>query len=145
MRSRPRRRAKTPQGEGREFEGRFAELFDCEPQKGSGSLWYAKLDVNDGQILWTLKYSERGRLKFDNYDVNDDLMREAQAAINGQGGVGSNTMPGVATQDVDGNVFVVLRAEDFARIVTDDITYVRPPRSEIKRARASTPLLLRDD
>ena len=146
MRSRPRRRPETtPQGEGRVFEGRFATLFGVEPQKASGSLWYAKLDVADGQILWTLKHSDKGRLKFDSYDVADDLMREAVQAINGQGGVGSSTMPGVATQDADGNVFVTLRAEDFARMVTENIKYVAPPTDEVKRARSRVPLLLRDD
>jgi hypothetical protein len=138
-------RSDTPQGAGRVFEKVFAKLFGCEPVKGSGSQWHAKLDVADGQILWSLKHSNRGRLKFDNYDVADDLFPEVVAAINGQGGVGSTTIPGVATSDDDGNIFVVLRAEDFARMVTEDVKYVAPPADEVKRKRSRIPLLLRDE
>lgn len=139
------RPGESAQKTGRRFERFFANLFGVDPQRGSGNLWYAKMDVGDGAMLWNLKFSEQEVLRFGKYRVRD-LLREAEQAINGQGGVGGSIIPGVAIAEEDGEVFVSLRAEDFLRIVRSDVvTHVVPSRGEQKRQRARVPALLRDE
>lgn len=135
-----KRAGETAQQSGRRFEKFWARLFGVEPVKGSGSLWYAKMDVGDGAILWSCKYTDAA-----SFSLTKDLMREVEKAINAPGGSGGSTLPGIATS-LDGEVFVTLRAEDFLRIFkAEDARYIVPSRAEQKRNRARTPSLLRDD
>jgi hypothetical protein len=121
------------------FESIWAKIFGVKPQPGSGNKWFAPMDVGDGSILWNLKHSERGILRFDTYRVRD-LMREAQDATESP-----NVLPGVATSE-DGEQFVILRAEDFVRLCeTGEYRYITPSRAEIKRQRGNIPALLRDE
>jgi len=138
---RPRRRpGESPQRHGRRFEEFWAKLFGVRPQKGSGNVWHAKMDVGDGSILWSCKHTDR-----ESFSLSRQLMREAQEAITGPGGVGGQTMPGLATS-IDGEVFVTLRAEDFLRLISSpQARYIEPSKGEQKRARARIPSLLRDD
>lgn len=129
----------TPQESGRRFETFWAKLFGVKAVKGSGSLWYAKMDVGDGAILWSCKHTEA-----ESFRITRELMKEAERAINGNGGVGGSTLPGIATS-LEGEVFVTLRAEDFLRMVAAEVKYVRPSRADQKRINAKTPLLLRDE
>jgi hypothetical protein len=71
-------------------------------------------------------------------------MQEAQKAILGQGGVGGDTIPGIATS-VDGEVYVTLRAEDFLKIFQEDSKWIPQSKGEEKRARSRIPALLRDE
>lgn len=141
MRSR-RRPGETPQAAGRRFERFWAALFGVTPIKGSGSLWYAKLDVGDGSILWSCKHTDAA-----SFSITRELLAEAQRAVTGQGGVGGDTIPGLAVA-IDGGaeVVVALRAEDFLRLLqTSARTYIEPSKGEAKRARASLPALMRED
>lgn len=128
----------TPQDRGRDFEKRWAERMGSEPTPGSGNKWYAKQDVADGSVLWSCKSTDAA-----SFSVTKDLMREVVQAINGQGGVGGGVIPGIAL-DVSGDEFVVLRAEDYIRMVTEQVAYLRPSPGEAKRQRGSVPSLLRD-
>ncbi len=130
---------KTAQDEGRVFEKQFAESLGTKPQKGSGNIWTARLDVADGAILWSCKWTGD-----QSFRLSMSLMKEAQDAITGQGGMGGSTIPGVATC-VDDEVLVTLRAEDFLRLVTDNVKYIVPSKGEAKRSRSRIPALLRDD
>lgn len=132
------RPGETPQKAGRRFEAFWASLFGVEPVKGSGSLWYAKLDVSDASILWSCKHTEDKSFR-----VSSDLMREAQQAITGQGGVGGETIPGIATS-VDGDVYVTLRAHDFLSLFQKEGKWIPKSKGEEKRARSRIPSLLRD-
>lgn len=134
------RRDEAPQKTGRRFERFWSKVFGVEPQKGSGNLWYAKLDVPDGgAILWSCKFTEA-----DSYRVSRDDIREAETAARGQGSSGE-MIPGYATAISGGEVFVTLRADDFLRLFTDQVRYITPSRGEQKRARAKVPALLRDE
>lgn len=133
------RPGETPQKAGRRFEAFWASLFGVKPIKGSGSLWYAKLDVADGgSILWSCKHTDN-----QSFRISRELMAEAQQAILGQGGVGGDTIPGIATS-VDGEVYVTLRADDFLRIFQEDSKWIPQSKGEEKRARSRIPSLLRD-
>jgi hypothetical protein len=137
----PRRRPdETSQVHGRRFERFWAALFGVKPVKGSGALWYAKLDVNDASILWSLKHTDS-----ESFRLHKGLMSEAEHAIHGPGGVGGSTIPGIATS-VDGEVFVTLHAEDFIRLMKNNKGgYIPPTKSEGKRTRAKTIGILRDE
>jgi len=129
-----------PQKRGRRFESYWASLFGVKPIKGSGSLWYAKLDVADGgSILWSCKHTED-----QSFRMTKGLMREAQEAILGQGGVGGQTIPGMAIS-VDGEVFVTLRAEDFMALYQKDGKWIPKSKGEEKRARSKIPSILRNE
>ena len=132
------RPGESPQKAGRRFEAFWASLFGVEPVKGSGSLWYAKLDVNDASILWSCKHTDS-----QSFRISRELMAEVQQAILGQGGVGGETIPGIATS-VDGEVYVTLRADDFLRIFQADSKWIPKSKGEEKRARSRIPSLLRD-
>jgi len=138
------RAGETAQKTGRRFEAFWSKRLGVEPQKGSGNLWYAPMDVGDGAMLWSLKFSEQDELRFGKYRMKD-LIREVEGHINGQGGMGGSTIPAVATSE-GSEVFVSLRAEDFLRIIKSDaVAYLPPSRGEQKRARARVPALLREE
>lgn len=129
---------KTAQERGRIFEKTFAKLLGAKPQKGSGSLWFAKLDIADGVILWSLKLTDKK-----SFSLKKSLMREVDQAIHGQGGIGGDVIPGVAVS-VDGEEYVVLRAQDFLGLVTEGVKYAPMDKAESKRARAGIPAILRE-
>ncbi len=136
MRSRP---GETPQQSGRRFERFFAKLFGVEPTRGSGNLWFAKLDVGDGSITWSLKWTSKS-----SFSMTRELLREADRAVHENG---DNSIPGVAVSVDDGaEVFVTFRASDLMRLLsTEQARYVTPTKSEQKRRIASTPSILRDE
>jgi len=129
----------TPAQRGRLFESVWAKIFGVEPQRGSGNKWYAKMDVADGQILWSLKHTDK-----ESFSVSKKLFGEVQQAIFGMGGVGGTTIPGIATE-VGEDQYVTLRAEDFMRLMTENVRYITPSVDEQKRSRANTPMLARDE
>lgn len=129
---------KTPQNRGRDFENEWAERLGTTPQRGSGNLWYAKMDVGDGTILWSCKHTDA-----DSFRVNKELISEVQRAINGPGGIGGDAIPGAAIQ-AGGEAYVVLRADDFLRLAQEEVKHVRPSKAEEKRVRSRIPNLLRE-
>ena len=123
-----------PQEKGRLFERIWAKLLGAQPQPGSGNQWFAKMDVADGEILWSLKYTEKK-----SFSLTKELMREVEKEVT------PGVIPGIATS-VDGEQFVTLRAEDFIRLAsTDAMKYITPTKAEQKRARSKVPNLFRDD
>src|SRR4051812_10344961 len=100
-----RRPGTTPQNEGGRFEKFWARLFGTEPTRGSGNIWYAKLDVGDIRFLWSCKFTDA-----ESFRVSKGTIREVQDAINAPGGIGGSAIPGVATA-IDGGseVLVTLR------------------------------------
>lgn len=123
---------KTPQEEGFEFEKWFANLFDAKLQPGSGSQWFAKLDVDGNTILWSLKSTSK-----DTLTLSRAILREA---IEHAGRAGM--MPGWAGQ-VDGERLVVLRADDLARLFEEQATLRRQRKADARRDRAKLPVALR--
>lgn len=130
-----KRPGESAQRTGYRFERYFASLFGAKPTKGSGSHWTAKMDVADGTILWNLRHTDAASFR-----VTKDLMSETVAAINGPGGVGGDTIPGIAIS-VQGEIYTILRAEDFVSLLTSDegVKYIRPSKAEAKRRRATIP------
>lgn len=128
------------QQRGRAWERFWAKLFGVEPQRGSGNQWFAKLDVGDGSILWSLKYTDA-----ESFRLSKDIMREAESAVSGLGGVGGSTIPGAAIS-LSGNAYVVLGADDFLRLLAaEGAQYIVPSKADQKRSRAAVPGILRDD
>lgn len=136
MRARP---GETPQKSGRRFERFWASLFGKEPTKGSGNQWFMKLDVADGTITWSLKWTSN-----ESISLSKKMIREA---IEGIYKNGDNSIPGIAISlDNGAETLVILRAEDWLRMSqSNQAKYITPSRSEQKRRRASIPALLRDE
>lgn len=134
-----KRPGEDPQRSGRRFERFWAKVFGVEPQKGSGNQWFARLDVGDGSITWSCKWTGNN-----SFSISKELLREADEAIYENG---DNSIPGIAASiDNGAEVVVILRASDFLRLMqSDQARYIVPSKSEQKRARAGTPALLRDD
>lgn len=135
-----KRPGESPQQTGRRFEKFWAACFGVRPTRGSGNQWHAKMDVGDGAILWSCKHSDADSFRF-----SKELMQEAQRAVDGPGGVGGNTLPGVAVS-VGGEAYAVLRVEDLLRLLASpQARYMTPSKGDQKRSRAKLPALLRDD
>jgi hypothetical protein len=130
----------TPQEAGRRFEKFFADLLGVKPVKGSGNLWYAKLDVGDNNMLVSCKHTDS-----ESFRVHKHLMKEAQEAINGPGGIGGDAIPALAVS-VQGETFVTLRAEDMLRLINSEhAVHMTPSKGEQKRRTAAIPNLLREE
>jgi hypothetical protein len=129
----------SPQTSGRRFETFFAKVLGVKPQKGSGNSWRAKLDVGDGSITWSLKWTTH-----ESFSITKALIKEAQDGIYQNG---DNSIPGIAVAvDNGAEVIVAMRWTDFARLLAENPNgYIKPSRAEIKRAKAMKPVLLRDD
>jgi hypothetical protein len=124
--------AETPQERGRKFEKRFAEMFGAKIQVGSGNQWFAKLDVDAGSILWSLKSTSKKTLNLSRATLSEAI-REA-----GKKGM----IPGWAGE-VDGETLVVLRADDLARLFEEGATLRTQRKADARRERAKIPVALR--
>lgn len=136
MRKRP---GESPQQSGRRFERFWSALFGVKPQKGSGNTWIAKLDVADGSITWSCKFTSH-----DSFSMSKELLHEVDEGIYKNG---DDSIPGIAVALDDGaETVVVLRAADFLRLLASDAAkYITPTKSAQKRTLAKIPNLLRDD
>jgi hypothetical protein len=116
----------------------FAKLFGVEPTKGSGNLWFAKLDVGDGAITFSCKWTSKP-----SFSVTKDLLREADNAVYQNG---DNSIPALAISvDNGAETLVVLRASDLLRILaSDSAQYIVPTKAAQKRAKSLLPGILRD-
>ena len=131
-------RVPTPQSLGRAFERRFADLIGAKVVPGSGNQWFAKQDVRSAVVLWSLKWTSKRHFLF-----STKLMTEVEEAISAPGGIGGETIPGVATS-LDGEVFITLRADDFIRLFQSEIKFIEPTKNEEKRLRSKIPELFRN-
>ena len=125
----------------KQWEDEWAERTGGTVVPASGSTFHSKLDVKGHGVLWSAKYT-----KHRSYPISQDDLREVERAIVGSGGLGSGVIGAMAIR-IGGPEFdvVVLRAEDFLRIVKDNLSLVTESRSERKRERARTPILFRDE
>jgi hypothetical protein len=133
-----RKPGETPQEAGRRFEGFWAKIFGVEPTPGSGNGWRIKLDVGDGSITWSCKFTTHRSVT-----ISKEMLREAVVAAHKNG---DNSVPGLALAIDDGeDVIVAMYADDFVRLLTtDSAPRIVPPKSEQKRQRAGIPSLLRN-
>lgn len=126
---------KTPQDQGRQYERDFAEKLGGKVVVGSGNQWFAKLDVGDRTILWSLKHTGKDFLR-----VTRKILGEAITEATKIGSKGA--IPGVAV-DIAGEDFVILRADDFVALFEDGQYAVPMTSSRQKMARAKIPEALR--
>jgi hypothetical protein len=136
MRKRP---GESAQKAGRRWERFWATIFGTEPQPGSGNQWHAKMDVADGSITWSLKWTTH-----QSASISKALIREADEACYKNG---DNSIPGIAIAlDEGSETVVVLRAADFMRLLwAENATYIVPSKADQKRAISRVPTLLRED
>lgn len=134
-----RRPGESPQKSGTRFERYWSSLFGVQPVKGSGNTWTCKLDVKDGSITWSCKWTSH-----ESFRISKELMQEA---IDGVHQNGDDSIPGIAMA-IDGGseVIVAMRADDLLRLLSSDAAgYITPSKANQKRALARIPSLMRDE
>jgi hypothetical protein len=128
----------TSHGIGEEWEEELAGRVGGKRVPGSGSQWHSKLDVKDVEILWSAKATEK-----EFYRLGADVLREAELAARGFGSLGCPWAIGLRIGSV--GRFVVMDLDDFIGLMQQDISYIKPDKTEALRKRARTPQLLRGD
>lgn len=111
-------------------------MFGVKPIPGSGSQWYAKLDVGARELLCSLKHTGKA-----SYTLSRSVLREAVQQATKMGSKGAIPVVGV---DIAGEDFVILRTDDFAALLEEDASFVPVKPSDAKRRRASIPAILRE-
>jgi hypothetical protein len=121
---------------GRKYESGFAKRTGGSETPGSGNQHHSKGDVRTAGILWQNK-SETKRT------WGRTLSQLADAVVDAQG---TGDRPALAIDDVDsGQELVLLRMSDFLAILESPAEFaIKPRKGETRRARASTPSMLRD-
>lgn len=129
---------KTPQENGRNYEAYIAELLGLKTVKGSGALWYNKLDVEGKGLLISVKYTEKN-----SYALSAGVVQESIAATTAVGGVGADTIPALAL-GIGGEDLICMRLTDLQGLLTDNQKLFEPSTKELKASLAKIPRLLRD-
>jgi hypothetical protein len=129
---------KTPQEEGREFEGEFADKFGGSEVPGSGNGRFFKLDVRDSKFLWSLKWTSKKSFSFKSEDF-----KEVNDEVYGPGGLGHEYVPGLATA-LEGEVYATIKMDDLVKLLEQEAKVFVPDKARVKRQRAKTPGLMRD-
>lgn len=130
---------RTAQERGYDFEDDWADLFGSKVQKGSGNLWYAKLDVPTGQMIWSLKHTDA-----ESFRVTPEMIEEAIEAVYGPMGKGLGIIPAWAIRvGQKRRRLAMMEADDLIKILTEGVTIRQPSKGEVKRTRASMSALER--
>jgi hypothetical protein len=126
--------ADTPQGRGYSFEKVFGAALGMKPRRGSGSLWYLKLDLGGDTIMIECKHTDAS-----SYRMTKGLLRKIQRFCSG------GQEPALAV-DIDGEVYVIQKAGDWIASRTVDASkFIQPQKGDIKRATGKIPALMRGD
>lgn len=130
--------SKSPQENGRLYEKYIADLLGMNTVKGSGSLWYNKLDVDGRGMIISAKYTEKN-----SYALSSGVIQESIAGANGSGGVGAETIPALVL-GIGGEDMAVMRLSDLRGLLTDNTKLFEPSEKEQKKSVAKVPRILRD-
>jgi hypothetical protein len=125
--------------DGREFESRFADITGAELVPASGATWFAKLDAEGYQVLWSLKHT--GKKTF---TLTSALFTEVIDAVEAPGGKGGEVLPGVAIEFAGEDV-VAFRLGDFVRVMGEGRVLAKKSKADTKRESSRVPILLRED
>jgi hypothetical protein len=122
---------------GTDFEFELAEELGLQRVPGSGNKWANKLDVKGKGTRWSLKATGKSGFR-----VGAAMLAEALHVTEGIGGTGETPVWAVRVKEGD---FVIMRLDDWVKLVRDEGFSIKPTKTEEKRRRASTPQLLRGD
>ncbi len=134
---------------GFEFEERLfrklrGRLQGLRRQPGSGSQFFAKLDLGASTLLWELKKPSiyRGE-RAQSFRLTKDIIDKARAAITGSGGVGGDHHYAVVIE-IEDTVLIVHELDDYIAQVTEEVKLFQPTKDQQRHARADIPSALRD-
>lgn len=128
----------SPSRTGREYEKYIADQLGMQTVKGSGSLWYNKLDVEGRGLLISAKYTEKN-----SYALSSGVIQEAIAGASGVGGVGGETVPTLVL-GIGGEDLAVMRLSDLRGLLLSGTKLFEPSEKEQKKSAAKVPRILRD-
>jgi hypothetical protein len=136
---------KNKQDIGSQFEQVFSDKYNVDKVKASGALPFWKLDADAGRILFSLKATSNESFRVTKKDLD-----EANNAIIGPGGVGGDTIPGMAICLVENEqptandpMYAVVPMDDLVRLLEERAEVFRASKKRERFARASVPELLR--
>lgn len=121
-----------------QFENDLAKELQMERVPGSGATWHSKLDVAGKGTRWSLKYTEKDSITISKTKV----IEEALAATGGLGGTDEIPLWAFRIQDTD---LVMMRKEDFYRMVEEEVKLIKPTKAQERRARSRVPVLMREE
>jgi len=130
------------------FERLFSKLFGAKEVPGSGNQPFRKMDTESGAfILWSLKATNKKSFSITRKDLD-----EVYEAVRGLGGVGSDTVAGLAICFVEGDepkptdkIVAVIDIHDYVAQLEQKPEIFKPDKSTSKYARAAIPQLFRQD
>lgn len=126
-------RDRTPNEIGEDAERRVAKILGGRMVKQSGGGKFLKLDLSDrGRFVYSVKATTRGALR-----ITSQLWREAVRGARGADGHGNGAKPAIVTE-VDGELLVTCRLEDWAELATGELQpYIQPDKGLERRRKAS--------
>lgn len=128
------------QRQGRRLEDDVAKMCGGQTTKQSGADFTQKLDVIDGPVLFSCKYTGKDALK-----VDRALLDELDDATNGPGGDGRLGALAVRVDSLGDEPIVIMRLGNFVELYHDKAGVAPPINSkhQARREAASVPRLLR--
>lgn len=123
---------------GFDWEIAFADAVGGDLKPGSGNKWYCRGDIGDSSFLWSCKSTKNKNFELESADV-----QEIVDIVEAPGGTG-NQIPGMAIR-FGRHEMVAMRLEDFVKLMTSEVPYIRESKADSKRRAAGVPQLLRED
>jgi len=129
------------QEKGRQFEKEAAKELGLDLVPGSGNQWHSKLDLKGRATRWSLKFTDTKSYRLDQSDID-----EAYVATQGLTGDGRVPLWLVRLQTSDYDL-VIMKKEDFLALQSGEVEFYEEKirKSDIRRARAKVPFILREE
>lgn len=132
---------------GIKFERLFTKIFGGKRQKGSGTLWYQRLDVEGKSLLISLKATSHGSYRITKHDID-----EAFEATKGPGGIGGDYIPLIVIDFVENNepnssdrMLAVINMHDLVYLLHEERELFLESKSKAKHRKAIIPSLFRQN
>lgn len=121
------------------FEKVFSKVISGKVQPQSGGGWRAKLDIKSSKFLVSCKST-----KHKSFSVHKDHFAELKRHLTGVGGEGDGDRMGVFAVEMDGEVYIVQRCDDWLELITStEAEPLKPNKTQQKRINAGTPAIMR--
>jgi len=127
---------------GAKFEEELSKEFEIKKTPGSGNQWYSKLDLFGRGARWSLKATAKKSIS-----IGQDVIDEAVNACERMSGDGSMPLWAFRIGD-DKHDIIAMRKEDFKLLQAGELKLIGEGVKEQvaqRRAKASTPVLFRDE
>lgn len=123
---------------GQQWEDDLADKTGANVVPGSGSRWYAKLDVRGRKTLWSAKATGAASFR-----VDHDMLRELRSSIATPGALGLDVIPIMGIRLGSGDEVAVCLLDDFLLMMSGTESYTPAPVHP--KARDRRPQIFREE